>query len=113
MNQGYGLILNKNLNFDLCSPSYSTGLIAVHFSVMTSNKFLYNDGIVYPINGVTSDALDNKHSVLHLYIDDKFYKYLVGYCASHLVIQNKALSIFDCGEVSQSVDAKIKLSMNC
>lgn len=108
MDLGYESILDKNLIFDLYTPAFSTGLIAEHFNVMNSNKFLCNDGVVYTYNGVTWDAVDGKNSALHLYIDDKFYKYLSGYCANNLLIQNKALTESKSEEETKSIDEKIK-----
>ena len=108
MNQGYESILDKNLIFDLYTPTYTTGLIAEHFAVMNSNKYISYDDVVYQYNGVTWDALDKKCSALHLYIDNAFYKYLVGYCATQLLIQNKALTLATSEDTTKSIDNKIK-----
>ena len=108
MDLGYESILDKNLLFDLYTPTYSTGLISEHFTVMNSNKFLCNDGVVYTYNGITWDMIDNKNSTLHLFIDDKFYKYLLGYCANHLLIQNNVFTESKSEEETKSIDDKIK-----
>ena len=40
MDQDYLKILDKNLNFDLYTPTFTTGLIANYFRIMYSNKFV-------------------------------------------------------------------------
>jgi P4 family phage/plasmid primase-like protien len=100
MNQDYLTILDKSLAFDLYTPTYTTGLLAEHFAVMYSNKFMCNFGIVYKYNGVVWEALDKKHSVLNLFVDNKFYKYMVDYCNSQLDTQNNLLKLAD-SEVSR------------
>lgn len=107
MAKGYNAILDKSLCFDLYTPTYTTGLIADHFATMNSNKFMCNDGAVYQYNGVSWDALDAKNSALHLYIDDKFYKYMVGYCAVQLTAQNAALALCEADEACKAIEAKI------
>jgi hypothetical protein len=52
MNKGYLAVLNSNLCFDLYTPTFSTGFMAEHFSVMYSNKFLCVGGVVYHYNDV-------------------------------------------------------------
>ena len=91
MTKDYLAILDKSLAFDLYTPTYTTGLIAEHFAVMYSNKFLCSNAAVYHYNGIIWETLDKKNSALNLFVDDKFCKYMVGYCASQLNIQNLLL----------------------
>lgn len=88
MNQGYLekekpndkiCILDKNLCFDLYSPTFTTGLLADYFKVMFSNKFINVDDKVYMFNGVYWIQEDAKLSNLHNFVDSVFHAHLNKY----------------------------------
>ena len=108
MKQGYQEILNNNLNFNLYTPSYSTGLIAEHFAVMYPHKFLCANGVMYNYNGVYWTTMDSKNSALHNFIDTTFYKYMVGYCSIQLAAQNALLSANKDESKNTSIESVIK-----
>ena len=94
MDMSYLSILDKNLIFDLYTPSYSTGMISQYFATLYANKFIYYDGILYYYNGIYWEK-HKKHAILHNFIDCRFYKHMVGYCSRVLAIQNKLLEVAD------------------
>ena len=109
MDEDYLKILDKNLTFDLYTPTYSTGLIADYFRIMHSNKFLVKNGKLYVYNGVYwREEIDKQHSTLHNFIDTTFYKHMVGYISEY--ISKKSAEI---GAVPNDAnpDNKLKLSM--
>ena len=100
-------ILAQHYNFDLYTPAYSTGLMAEHFAVMYSNKFMCYDGVVYQYNGTYWIALDARCSALHTFIDDNFHKYMLSYCANKLSQQSRDLTESITEERSKVVEVKI------
>lgn len=79
MNQDYFKILDKNLNFDLYSPPFTTGLMADYFKVMFSNKFINVNGELYSFNGIVWKLEDKKNSSLHNFVDNVFHSHLTKY----------------------------------
>ena len=107
MTQGYEKILDKNLDFDLYTPLYTTGLIAEHFSVVYSNKFVCYDGIVYQYNGTFWEALERKNSLLHIFVNDNFQKYLIKYCMSKLKIIGDAVALCKDEDLAEKLEKKL------
>jgi len=109
MDEDYLKILDKNLTFDLYTPTYSTGLIADYFRIMYSNKFMVNNGKLYVYNGVYwREEIDKQNSTIHNFIDTTFYKHMVGYISEY--ISKKSAEI---GAVPNDANPanKIKLGM--
>jgi hypothetical protein len=107
MDKGYLAVLDKNLAFDLYTPSFSTGLLAEHFSTMYNNLFVCSYGSVYQYNGVIWETLDKKNSALNLFVDNKFYKYMIGYCATQLTAQNLLLVSASSEDNRKSIEGSI------
>ena len=108
MTQGYEKILDKNLDFDLYTPIYTTGLIADYFSVMFSNKFVCFDGIVYQYNGVIWEIMEHKkNSVLHNFVDEKFHKCLIKYCMTKLKLFGDASVLCEDEEMKGKLKKKL------
>ena len=91
MTQGYVKILDKNLNFDLINPTFSSGMLADYFSVLYP-QFVSIDGNVFEYNGVYWKLMDKKLSSLHLFINDVFYKHLIGYATKKQIEANQQLT---------------------
>ena len=93
MDQDYLQILDKNLTYNLYSESFSTGVLSSYFKTIYSNKFLYNNGVLYEYNGVLwVKNIDKKFCSLHNFIDNTFTKHLINYITTQICNQNKIIS---------------------
>lgn len=92
MSQGYEKILDKNLDFDLINPSFTSGMLADYFSILYP-QFVSIDGNVFEYNGVYWKLMDKKQASLHLHINDVFYKHLIGYATKKLTDANRLLTV--------------------
>lgn len=92
MDQGYNKILDKNLCFDLYTPTFTTGLLADYFRIIYANKFLNVGGQLYIYTGTFwKKEEDKKNSTLHNFVDTIFYKHLVNYISTHISKQNEKI----------------------
>lgn len=99
MDQDYLKILDKNLNFDLYTPTFTTGLIANYFRIMYSNKFLSVNGQVYIFTGnYWKEETDKKNATIHNFIDTTFYKHLVNYISGLISKQNELIGALEDNE---------------
>jgi len=89
MDQDYLNILDNNLDFDLYTPTFTTGLIANYFRILHSNKFIFRCDNLYIFNGVYWKIdTDKKYSSLHNFVDTKFHNELSNYILKKLTCQN-------------------------
>ena len=91
MTQGYNKILDKNLNFDLINQTFGSGMLADYFSIIYP-QFVSIDGNVFEYNGVYWKLMDKKQSSLHIFINDVFYKHLIGYATKKQMEANQQLT---------------------
>ena len=108
MTKGYNDILDKNLCFDLHKEGYSTGSLAIHFTSMHSNKFIYLDGTGYYYNGVYYERMDKKFTQLNNFVNENYHKHLVSYCFGELAKLNAKLSILDAKSDDETIKTSIK-----
>jgi phage/plasmid-associated DNA primase len=102
MDQDYLSILDKNLNFDLYNPTFTTGLIANYFRILYSNKFIFRCDNLYIYNGVYWKIdTDKKYSSLHNFVDTKFHHELVDYILKKLAFQNQKIGLVPVEDVEE------------
>lgn len=93
MDQGYNKILDKNLNFDLYRPMFTTGLLADYFKVIYANKFINVNGNIYNYNGVFWKLEeDKKDANLHNFVDKQYHNHLLNYITSLISKQNTKIN---------------------
>jgi phage/plasmid-associated DNA primase len=85
MNKDYLNILDNSLEFDLFTPSFTTGLIASYFRILYQNKFINIDDKLYIYNGMRWIESDKKHSLLHNFIDTKLVSNLDKYISPYFI----------------------------
>lgn len=97
MDQDYLKILDSNLNFDLYTKTFTTGLIANYFRILYSNKFIFRCDNLYIFNGIYWKIdTDKKYSNLHNFVDTIFHHHLTDYILKKLAYQNLLI-----GQVSE------------
>ena len=81
--------INKSIEYDLYSPTFTTGLLSDYFKLLYGNKFIFSSNQLYYFTGVYWKMDDKKCSLLTNFIDKEFYLHLVRYTTNLINIYSE------------------------